>query len=103
MVGECYSFAEMQSVYSTTPTDWAESKVVVPIRDPSEIRFNRGSPCGVVVKELDKFELLPRCCVHFRSNTLGKGMNSLISPNDGFSTMGRETGVQSQVESYQRL
>ena len=43
-----------------------------------------GCPCGVVVKAMDcgivvyEFVLQSRYCVHFRANTLGKGMNLLI-------------------------
>ena len=33
--------------------------------------------CGIVVRE---FVLLSRYYVHFRANTLGKGMNPLILP-----------------------
>ena len=33
--------------------------------------------CGIVVR---KFELQSRYYVHFRANTLGKGMNPLILP-----------------------
>ena len=33
--------------------------------------------CGIVVRE---FELQSRYYVHFRANTLGKGMNPLILP-----------------------
>ena len=34
--------------------------------------------CGIVVRE---FELQSRYYVHFRTNTLGKGMNRLILPS----------------------
>ena len=46
-------------------------------------------PRGVMVKALDcrivvsEFKLQSRCYVHFRTNTLGKGMNSLIPPAMG--------------------
>ena len=36
-----------------------------------------GMDCGIVVSE---FVLQSRCYVHFRANTLGKGMNPLILP-----------------------
>ena len=36
--------------------------------------------CGIVVSE---FVLQSRYCVHFRANTLGKGMNPLILPAMG--------------------
>ena len=48
-----------------------------------------GCPRGVMVKELgceivvSKFELQSRYYVHFRTNTLGKGMNPLILPAMG--------------------
>ena len=45
-----------------------------------------GGPRGVMVKVMDcgivvrEFVLLSRYYVHFRANTLGKGMNPLILP-----------------------
>ena len=49
----------------------------------------RGCLCGVMVKALDsgivvnEFVLQSRNYVHFRANTLGKGMNPLILPAMG--------------------
>ena len=40
--------------------------------------------CGIVVSE---FELQSCCSVHFRINTLGKGMNALISPAMGLTLL----------------
>ena len=52
--------------------------------------FNwRGGPSGVMVKTMDcgivvsEFVLQTRYYVHFRANTLGKGMNLLILPAMG--------------------
>ena len=48
-----------------------------------------GGPRGVMVKAMDcgivvrEFELQSRYYVHFRANTLGKGMNPLILPAMG--------------------
>ena len=48
------------------------------------IRCSGLSPCGVMAKLLDcdivlsEFDLHSRCYIHFRTNTLGKGMNPLI-------------------------
>ena len=48
-----------------------------------------GCPHGVIVKAMDcgivvsKFELLWRYYIHFRANTLEKGMNPLILPTMG--------------------
>ena len=42
----------------------------------------RGCPRGVMVKALD-CGIVVRYCVHFRANTLGKGMNPLILPAMG--------------------
>ena len=48
-----------------------------------------GYPCGVMVKAMDcgivvrEFVLESRYYVHFRANTLGKGMNPLILPAMG--------------------
>ena len=47
----------------------------------------RGCPCSVMVKALDcgivvrEFELQSRHYIHFRTNTLGEGMNLLILPS----------------------
>ena len=49
----------------------------------------RGCPRGVMVKAMDcgivvrEFVLQSRYYVHFRANTLGKGMNPLILPAMG--------------------
>ena len=49
----------------------------------------RGCPHGVMVKAMDygivvrEFVLQSRYYVHFRANTLGKGMNPLILPAVG--------------------
>ena len=48
--------------------------------------FNNGCPRGVMVKAMNcgivvrEFVLQSRYYVHFRANTLGKGMNPLILP-----------------------
>ena len=50
---------------------------------------NRGCPRGVMVKAMDcgivvrEFVLQSRYYIHFRANTLGKGMNPLILPAMG--------------------
>ena len=57
----------------------------------SHVHFNlnRGCPCGVMVKAMDcgivvsEFVLQSRYYVHFRANTLRKGMNPLILPAMG--------------------
>ena len=52
-------------------------------------RKRRGCPRGVMVKAMDcgivvsEFVLQSRYYVHFRANTLGKGMNPLILPSMG--------------------
>ena len=54
--------------------------------DHSNLNNVLGCPCSVMVKAMDceivvsEFELLSRYYVHFRTNTLGKGMNPLILP-----------------------
>ena len=51
--------------------------------------ITRGCPRGVIVKAIDceivvrEFVLQSRYYVHFRANTLGKGMNPLILPAMG--------------------
>ena len=53
------------------------------------IKIKQGCPHGVMVKAMDcgivvrEFVLQSRCYVHFRANTLGKGMNPLILPAIG--------------------
>ena len=53
------------------------------------LNFLWGCPRGVMVKAMDcgivvcKFILQSRYYVHFRANTLGKGMNPLILPAMG--------------------
>ena len=42
--------------------------------------FVKAMDCGIVESE---FELQSRYYVHFRTNTLGKGMNPLILPTMG--------------------
>ena len=50
---------------------------------------NQTKPHGVMVKALDcaivvrEFEIQLHCCIHFRTNTLGKGMNLLVLPSMG--------------------
>ena len=50
----------------------------------SHLKLKRGCPRGVMVKAMDcgivvrEFVLQSRYYVHFRANTLGKGMNPLI-------------------------
>ena len=64
LVGRVFSLsAEMQSVYSTALADWA-SDVVTKVLN-----------CKIVVCD---FELQSCYYGHFRTNTLGKYMNSLI-------------------------
>ena len=53
-----------------------------------KLTWKCGSPRGVMVKAMDfgiryEFKLLSRYYVHFRANTLGKGMNPLILPAKG--------------------
>ena len=54
-----------------------------------EIQTHGGCPRGVMVKAVDcgivvrEFVLQSRYYVHFRANTLGKGMNPLILPAIG--------------------
>ena len=55
-----------------------------------KILFKGGCPRGVMVKAMDcgivvrEFVLQSRYYVHFRTNTLGKGMNPLILPAMGY-------------------
>ena len=54
-----------------------------------KVESKRGCPRGVIVKARDcgivvsEFDLQSRYYVHFRTNTLGKGMNPLILPAMG--------------------
>ena len=53
---------------------------------PEYFTFREGCPRGVMVKAMNceivvrEFVLQSRYYVHFRANTLGKGMNPLILP-----------------------
>ena len=55
----------------------------------AQLNSLRGCPHGVIVKAMDcgivvrEFELQSRYYVHFRTNTLGKGMSPLILPAMG--------------------
>ena len=55
----------------------------------STLTQSEGCPSGVMVKAMDcgivvrEFVLQSRYYVHFRVNTLGKGMNALIFPAMG--------------------
>ena len=57
--------------------------------DDLALLLNRGCPRGVMVKAIDcgivvrEIVLQSRYYVHFRANTLGKGMNPLILPAMG--------------------
>ena len=42
--------------------------------------MDKAMDCGIVVR---RFELQSRYYIHFRANTLGKGMNPLILPAMG--------------------
>ena len=75
--GGSYSFAETKLVYSTpAPANWA-------IQELEKVEQMWGCPRGVMVKAMDcgivvrEFVLQSRYYVHFRANTLGKGMNPL--------------------------
>ena len=81
----------MQSVYSTAATDRAMAMKRYPIlsiypEQELDANFYRRD---VVVKAMDsgivvsEFVLQSRNYVHFRANTLGKGMNPLILPAMG--------------------
>ena len=63
------------------------------------IFISRGSPRGVMSKAKDcgiverEFVLQSRYYVHFRANTLGKGMNPLILPAMGGYGLNSTTSV----------
>ena len=68
-------------------TDSTVVKVTIITSDPTQ--SGGGCPRGVMFKAMDcgivvrEFVLQSRYCVHFRANTLGKGMNLLILPAMG--------------------
>ena len=87
-----YPSTEVQSVYSIVPTDWAlvrgpylstEMQSVYSTAPPPQTDWAEGSysqlanvvDCDIIVIE---FELRSRYYIHFWTNTIGKGMNSLI-------------------------
>ena len=57
-----------------------------------KIQILEGCPRGVVVKAMEfgivvsEFELQSRFYVHFRANTLGKGMNTPYPPSYGLNS-----------------
>ena len=59
------------------------------VTDQMRYNLEMGCPRGVMVKAMDsgivvrEFVLQSRYYVHFRTNTLGKGMNPLILPAMG--------------------
>ena len=55
---------------------WGGVHNFVPINQPRGVMV-KAMNCGIVVRE---FVLQSRYYVHFRANTLGKGMNLLILP-----------------------
>ena len=63
--------------------------IIVSLNDFFILILTRGCPRGVIVKAMDceivvrKFVSQSRYYVHFRANTLGKGMNPLILPAMG--------------------
>ena len=56
------------------------------------LTLSLGCPCGVMVKAMDcgivvcEFVLQSRYYVHFRANTLGKGMNPSYPPSYGLNS-----------------
>ena len=65
---------------------------VAVVTNPSEWRRKKAMGCpprGVMVKAMDcgigvsEFEFMLRYYVHFRTNTLGKGMSPLVLPTMG--------------------
>ena len=67
----------MQSVYSTAPADRATCESTALLKGCPRGVMVKAMNCGIVVRE---FVLQSRYYVHFRANTLGKGMNPLILP-----------------------
>ena len=61
-------------------------KIKEPANELITLKFRTGCPRGVMVKAMNcrivvrEFVLQSRYYVHFRANTLGKGMNPLILP-----------------------
>ena len=50
--------------------------------------------------ELSKFELQLYCYVHFRTNTLGKDMNSNYPPCNGLNPQGLAYGINQPKKVY---
>ena len=81
---DIYSFSNLPSFFLYT---WGYAHKY--IHDYVCITISRGCPRGVMVKAMDcgivvsEFVLKSSYYVHFRANTLGKGMNPLILPAMG--------------------
>ena len=58
--------------------------VLYAIKSDMNVNYSGGSPCVIIVKEIDigfevsEIELHLRHCVHVRRNTLGKGMKPVV-------------------------
>ena len=71
------------SIYLDTPTPWCSTYRKGTLWVTLDYRR---LPCGVMVKAMNcgivvrEFVLQSRYYVHFRANTLGKGMNPIILP-----------------------
>ena len=71
------------------PTQPNQTKMGIFVLKENELKNTGGCPRGVMVKAMDcgivesNFELQSRYYIHFRTNTLGKDMNSLILPAMG--------------------
>ena len=75
---------------STSGSQWSVDYLFIAITPKSTLtQRGWGCPCGVMVEAMDcgivvrEFVLQSRYYVHFRANTLGKGMNPLILPAMG--------------------
>ena len=76
------------STFPKPPSSVGGALQKLPLRKYN-FKRKRGCPRGVMVKAMDcgivvrEFVLQSRYYVHFRANTLGKGMNPLILPAMG--------------------
>ena len=75
----CKEFSSVDS-YTWTHLCWSTSKKLHSFGGCPRGVMVKAMACGIVVRE---FVLQSRYYVHFRANTLGKGMNPLILPAMG--------------------
>ena len=88
MLGKCYIYYSYLQLYGRNENNERVTIIVSIFMYDDDYNWG-GCPRGVMVKAMNcrivvsEFVLQSRYYVHFRTNTLGKGMNPLILPAMG--------------------